>query len=249
MNVEHTEDVALLRLEAGKANAMDLPFLTRLDQLLDGVDPGRTRSLVLTGYDRFFCAGLSLPVLVDYDRRQMTRFIDTLSRVLLRLFSAPYPVVAAVNGHAIAGGCALALLADLRLLVDAPVQIGLNEVQLGIGLPHIIVETVRSQLSPRAWLRVAQMGHLFSPREAHEFGLVHEMAAPATLVQTAIDRARNLGAINPLAYRQVKLALRQPAIARLETLVADNESWLDTWFSDAARQRMAEVVERLARRD
>src|SRR5258705_6278664 len=109
----------------------------------------------------------------------MRELITLFSRTMLRLFELPLPVVAAVNGHAVAGGCVLALQADHRLMSDAPeARIGLKEVALGIRLPAVVVETLRCQVPAAALVPVALEGRLFAPSEALGVGLIHQVAVP-----------------------------------------------------------------------
>jgi enoyl-CoA hydratase len=242
------EDVAILRLQGGKANAIDAALLDTLEQLIDGFVAGPARAAVLTGYDRFFSAGLALPSLIDLDRATMGRFIARFSDVMLRVFSCPKPIVAAINGHAIAGGCVLALLCDWRVMVQDSAKIGLNETQLGIGLPTVVLEPLRLQVAASALLTVAYEGRIVAPAEALELGLVDELAPAAALEPRALGRARALAAVPAPALAQVKLGLRRDAIAAIRQHAADeNERWLDTWFSPPARQLLAKAVAQLQR--
>src|SRR5262245_52934880 len=138
--------VALLRLAGGRANAMSEELLDTLDRLVDGFETSDAVAAVLTGYERFFSAGLALPSLIDLDRPAMKRFITHFDLTMTRFFACRKPIVAAVNGHAIAGGCVLALQADVRIMADVDAKIGLNEAQLGIGLPAIVVEIGRAHV-------------------------------------------------------------------------------------------------------
>src|SRR2546421_4605929 len=110
MRIERDGEVALIRLENGKANAIGPSFLDRLESLLGQL--GDARAAVITGQGSAFSAGLDLPALADLDRQTMRGFIDRFSAVVLRIFELPIPLVAAVNGHAVAGGFVLAPPAD-----------------------------------------------------------------------------------------------------------------------------------------
>jgi enoyl-CoA hydratase len=242
------EDVAILRLQGGKANAMDAALLDTLEQLIDGFVAGPARAAVLTGYDRFFSAGLALPSLIDLDRAAMGRFIARFSDVMLRVFSCPKPIVAAINGHAIAGGCVLALECDWRVMVQENAKIGLNETQLGIGLPTVVLEPLRLQLPSAALVPVAYEGRIVTPAEALELGLVDELAPASALEPRALVRARALAAVPSPALAQVKLGLRRGAITAMRQHAAEeNERWLATWFSPPARERLARAVAQLQR--
>src|SRR5437868_14955749 len=101
------DDIAVVPLSAGKANAMGTELLDQIQRAMVELEGTDARAVVLTGYDRYFSAGLALPLLVDLDRPSMKSFIDHFNRTMTRVLTCPLPVVAAVNGHAIAAGCVL----------------------------------------------------------------------------------------------------------------------------------------------
>jgi enoyl-CoA hydratase len=246
MEIERIDEVALLRLRGGKANAMSADFLAGVQRLFDAVESSDAAAVVLTGYEGYFSAGLALPLLVNLDRPAMATFIDLFGNTMLRVFRCERPVVAAINGHAIAGGCVLALQADARLIAEGKPKIGLNEVRLGIGLPATVIEPLRLQVPPTSLTPIALDGALFTPDEALRLGLVHEVLPADQLLARAVARAREL-ARSPLpGYAQAKRALRRPAVdAILAHGAAEREAWLDTWFSDTARVRLLDVVAKL----
>ena len=247
MRIERRGPVALLRLENGKANAIGPGFLDKLDGLLAGI--GDARAAVITGQGSAFSAGLELPPLIEMDRDAMRGFIRRFEAVMLRVFELPIPVVAAVNGHAVAGGCVLAFQADVRIAADRDARIGLNETQLGIALPAVVVETMRWQMPPTSLAAVALEGGLFSPREALRLGLLHEVVPEPELVDRAVQRAQMLAALPPAGVRMVKQSLRrEPAAAARANGPAEAERWLDTWFSADAQRVLREAVARFKAR-
>jgi|SRR6185436_3398614 len=250
------EAVRVLQLVGGKANAMDGALFDTIELLIDELERGPERAAVLTGYDKFFSAGLALPALIDLDRAAMRAFIERFGRAMMRVFACEKPIVAAVNGHAIAGGCVLALMCDWRICVDGGAdpdakgipKIGLNETQLGIGLPAVVIEPLRAQVPPASLVPVAIQGRLFSPREAREIGLVHELVPADELAARAEAKARELAAAPAMGVAQVKRALRAPILAAIErTAAIETESWLDSWFSDGAQEQLRAAVAGLRR--
>ncbi len=246
MQLELQEQVALVRMDAGKANAISPAFLDAMNRLLDEIERSPAQAIVLTGTGKAFSAGLALPLLIELDRPHMTTFIDSFNRTMVRLFDVTRPMVAAVNGHAIAGGCVLAMQADYRLITDAPCKIGLNEVVLGIGLPTVVVETLRCQVPPASLLPIALEGRLFAPAEALALGLVHEVVPEARLLERAMEKARELAALPASAVRQVKASLRSHVSGVVHRASADDtRGWVQTWFSDEGQQRLRAAVARL----
>jgi enoyl-CoA hydratase len=156
------------------------------------------------------------------------------------------PVVAAINGHAIAGGCVLALMCDARIAAAGAARIGLNEVQLGIGLPAVVVEPLRLRVPPSSLTAIALEGRLFGVDAARAAGLVDEVVPPGDLEACALARAAELGRASRAAYAQVKRALIRPALEAIDARgVAEREAWLDTWFSAPAQALLRAAVARI----
>jgi enoyl-CoA hydratase len=249
IEIEAHGELAVLRLCGGKANAMSPRLLEALTRAVDQVTASEARAVVVTGEGKAFSAGLALPELVDLDRPAMAAFIDDFATAMRRVLECPKPVVAAINGHAIAGGCVLALMCDARLVAAGPAQLGLNEVQIGIGLPAVVVEPLRLRVAPAALTPIALEGRLFSPEAALAVGLVDEVVAPGELVPRALARAGDLGRAARAAFAQVKRALLRPALETIERHgAAEREAWLDTWFSEPAQVLLRATVARLAAR-
>jgi enoyl-CoA hydratase len=247
MRIERQGSVALLRMESGKVNAIGPAFLAEFGRLLDGV--GDAGAAVLTGQGSTFSAGLDLPALIDLDQAGMRAFMQQFNALMLRIFELPIPLVAAINGHAIAGGCVLALQADLRLVADRDARIGLNEAQLGIGLPAAVLETLRCQVPASSLSPIAIEGRLFSPREALQLGLVHEVVPEAELLEKALQRAQALAQLPPAGVRQIKSALRRPVSAVIRAIpAAESERWVQIWLEPTSQERLRSAVARMKSR-
>ncbi len=244
-----SDEISILRVHGGKANAMSGEVLDAIERLIDGFEASPARAAVLVGYERYFSAGLALPLLVDLERPAMRRFIARFGDVMLRVFRCARPIVAAINGHAIAGGCVLALQCDWRVMVDSSdTRIGLNETQLGIGLPSSVLEPLKLAVPAASLVPIAYEGRLFAPAEAHALGLVHELAGAGELEAHAVARAQALATVPSTAMAQVKLGLRRPALEAIARFAdEETERWLDTWYSPAARERLQAAVVKLRR--
>lgn len=248
--IDQIEDVAVMTMTSNKVNALDDEFFTDLQAAIAALQSAPPTPVVLTGVGTCFSAGLNLLELYEYDRTTLTAFVERLSETMLAWFSLPRPTIAAVNGHAIAGGCIIALACDLRIVVDVEdTKIGLNEVQVGIPFPAVPFEIARHALSPERLREVMLTGALYTPEEARTRGLVDEIVEPSALIDRAIAVARAIAPDSLEAYGTIKGHLLTPALARLaEVRARVDRDFLDVWFSDPARRRMDEVRKRLLSR-
>lgn len=253
IELRRIDPVTVMTLAAGKANAFDIPLLDAITRTIDTVVADGAQALVVTGDAGSFSGGLALPQLVDLDRDGVRALITSFGTAMRRVLEAPIPVVAAINGNAIAGGCVLALMCDERVMVahgpKASPRIGLNEAQLGLGLPAIVVELARARLPVASQTRVLLEGRLFEPADALAAGLVDEVVAPDRFQERVLERAAALASSDRTAYAQIKRAMLRPAleaIARVDA--AETEAWLDTWFSAEGQRRMRAVVARITKK-
>lgn len=231
-----------MHLHAGNANAMNDQVLQAISAGLQEAAKANLRGLVLTGYDRFFSAGLDLPAVSEFDREKMRRFIVVWEAAMIELFEFPLPVIAAINGAATAGGCILAMACDYRLMVAEGAVIGMNGIRLGITLPAAALEILREGIPAAQLTYVLYSGRLFQAEEALQRGLVNEAVSQENLLETALARLREFAghAGNPAA--SLKAALRRNALACIrENAEEMREKFLDLWFSPAAQRAIAEA--------
>jgi enoyl-CoA hydratase len=222
-----------LVISSPKKNALSTSVL---DSLRRGLDDAKGEPLLLTGAGDVFSAGLDLTevaAFVDLDAAR--RLVGTLERLVEALFTYPGPTVALVNGHAIAGGCVLALCCDHRVATQEPgVRIGLNEVALGLEFPPRTLAMIRAQLPPALAARAVLRAELYDPVAAREAGLVDEVAAEPRAV--ALARLAALARLPRGAYARAKDALRGDAL-RLSSAEERRfeEETLPRWASEETR--------------
>lgn len=240
-------ETLVLHVATGRANAMSAAMLADLETVMGLLAADVPRGLVVTGTGRAFSAGLALPDIADLGRDDLRAFMQGFARSMAAVLTFPAPTVAAINGHAIAGGCVLALQCDYRIMADGPGRIGLNEAALGIGLPESVVAPLRVRVPGRSLGPIALAGELFGPEEALALELVDDVVPAEDLEVLAVERAQALTAA-PLAAQQVKAALLRPVLAELaEHSDAELERWLDTWFSPDGRAGITAAVAAMSR--
>ena len=244
----HRDDhdgIAVLRLEHGKANVLDLELCNMLVEAFD--DAGEARAVVLTGAGRIFSAGVDLFRVVEEGRSYVEAFLPAMCRVFERVFVHPAPVVAAANGHAIAGGCLLVAAADQRLMAQGPARIGIPELQVGVPFPPIALEIMRFSTPPQHFQTVVYRADTHEPPAALALGLLDEAVEPDALLECALARAERLASIRAGTFAITKRAVRRPVMDRVraldrETAPEVRDRWLDPRTLDVIRDYLDRTI-------
>jgi enoyl-CoA hydratase/carnithine racemase len=228
-------------LEGPGRNALGTALMTRT---IAAIEAARGRPLLVTGAGAAFSAGLDLREVAALAPDGMATFLTLLERLFTTLYQHPAPTVALVNGHAIAGGCVLALCCDARVAVaDPTAKIGLNETALGVLFPPRTLAIVRARVPARHQDEVLLGAGLYPPERARSLGLVDEVAADAPAAARATLAA--LAGHPAAAYSRLKRALRGGAPADLASdavLAAYLDDAVPIWTGDEVRRRIAAVL-------
>lgn len=241
IRVDHEDGVAVVHLEHGKVNALDVELLDAVCQTAREL---ASSPIVLTGRGGAFCAGVDLKRVLDGGPAYAGRLVDGIEAAALALFDHPRPVVAAINGHAIAGGCVLAAACDLRLMSQG--TIGLTEILVGVLFPCAPLEVVRHAVGP-ALDELVLTGRLLDPTAAERCGLVHEVVAPEALLEEAVRRCRERARVPADVYAATKAQLRAPTRERIAATVGEvNARARAAWQDPRTLETMRGFVEGLA---
>jgi enoyl-CoA hydratase len=240
LTTEERDGVTVLRIEHGRVGALDVELL---DALTEAVTASGT-ALVVTGSGACFSAGVDLRRILDGGPSYTDALLTALSRTYRTLFDHPRPTVAAVNGHAIAGGCVLALACDLRLMSGG--TMGLTELAVGVPFPTSALEIVRHALGPRAGQVLLGAGTTDRER-ALALGMVDELTEPGDLLPRATALAAGLAARSPESYRLAKVQLHRAADDAIEATSGGDAAVLAGWTSEDTRRRIDAALAALSR--
>jgi enoyl-CoA hydratase len=202
--------VAVLKLVHGKANALDIELCEAISAQFEALRGSDARAVILTGQGRMFSAGVDLLRLGEGGAAYVRRFLPALHRMYDAVFFFPKPVVAAVNGHAIAGGCVLQCCADRRIAARDGGRIGVTELLVGVPFPALAFEIMRFATPPAFFQEVILGGATYPPEVALARRMVDEMVEPAHLMERALAAADTLAALLPETFTTSKLQIRQP---------------------------------------
>jgi enoyl-CoA hydratase len=215
MEFEITDNIAILRFDDGKANAVGHSFLDQMNEGLDRAEK-EAGAVILRGREGMFSAGFDLK-----EFQKGPEETAVLARrgfeFLLRLYSYPLPVVAACSGHGVALGAFILLASDTRIGVSGNFKICLPETAIGMDIPPLLMGLSRSRLSPLHLTRAAVQAENYSPEGAVEAGFLDELVDPASLDERAMAAAVKLAELPGKFYARNKTSARRETIAAMRT--------------------------------
>jgi enoyl-CoA hydratase len=249
LEVDERAEVVVLTLAHGKVNALDLELLEAITLAFRdrATEP---RPLVLAASGRAFCAGVDLRRILDGGPAYVSAFMPALTEAFLAVFEHPAPVVAAVGGHALAGGCIIAAACDRRLAAPGDATIGVTELLVGVPFPTSAIEILRHAVGTSRAAQLAGTGARLDVTAAHELGLITDLVDdPAGLLGEAVRVAAGLGRVEREAYTLAKTQFRRDFLERIARYRAlDDERVNAVWAAPGTAAAIRRYLEALERR-
>lgn len=241
--------IAELRLVRPPVNALNPALCDALVASLDGAIAAGAQGIVLAGGPKVFSAGLDVPHLLSLgdDRAAVLDAWTRFFAAARALAACPVPVVAALAGHAPAGGCVLALCCDYRVMASGPYRIGLNETQVGLVAPEGIQRLMRRVVGAHRAERLLVGGEMVDAETAQRIGLVDELAD----IDSVAQRARAW--LDALLARPREAMLQTRAIARADVIDALDDHhirlahFVDAWQEPGTQAALRALVARLGK--
>lgn len=249
IEVQRNDEVAVVRLDHGPVNALDIELLRAITAtFIELSDDGDVDAVVLTGAGRALSAGVDLHRVVDGGAEYLEAFLPALTESFETVFRFPRPVVAAVNGHAIAGGCIFTCACDRRLMADGDGRIGVTELLVGVAFPAAALEILRFATG-HGTARLVLTGETFRPEEALTRGLIDEVVPPDELLERATAEARALARIPRRTFMLSKRQLRRDAIDAIgRNAPYDDAHATEIWGSPEVLDRIRAYMDELRER-
>jgi len=243
INKAVNSQTAVIELHRGKVNALNGKVVKELRDIFKQLENDNDISaIILTGRGSFFSFGFDIPEFMDYSREAFREYLLSFTALYRYLFLYPKPIIAAINGHAIAGGCMLVTPCDYRIMVTGKSKISLNEITFGSSLFAGSIEILKFCTGQRNAEIIAGTGKMFTPDEAHKIGLVDEVVPPENLLPQAQKIAAEYGNRSGSAYRGIKHLLRGPLAISMEAdEAASINDFIEIWYSDAMRIKLAQI--------
>jgi enoyl-CoA hydratase/carnithine racemase len=245
--IEFDEGVSIIKMTSGVTNPISLKLIEEISKTLEELlENPETLGVVLTGSnEKFFSIGFDLPNLYKQGKEEMRTFYRSYNRLCLDIYTYPKPTVAALTGHAIAGGCILALCCDYRVIASGKKLMGLNEVKLGVPIPYPGDIILKQIIGTRFAQMVMEVGEFYEPEALMQMGMVNDVVRQKEVLKKALEHARLLGGYPPMAYRMIKKNRVEKIKEQiLEDLDDKEQYFLKCWFSDGTRKLLKEATKK-----
>jgi enoyl-CoA hydratase/carnithine racemase len=233
----------MVKLTRGKVNALNDEVIEQLyDHLQRLRNDFDTKAIILTGQGKFFSFGFDIPQFLPYSKTDFTRYLHNFTDLYATMFIYPKPIIAALNGHAVAGGCMLALACDRRIMVSGKATISLNEIAFGSSVFAGNVEMLRFCVGSANASEILYSGAMYSAEEAQALALVDDVTTENELDATAVAAATNLGEKAPAAFASIKTLLRNPVFDEMKRREGESiREFVEIWYSDSTRENLKQI--------
>lgn len=234
IQAQKSDWIATLMLKKGKVNALNGAVVDELRGSLKALenDP-EVRAIILTGTGKFFSFGFDIPEFLSFTKIQFTEYLTNFTELYTYIFAYPKPVIAALNGHTIAGGCMLALACDYRVMVAGKAKISLNEIGIGSSVFAGSTEMLRFWVGNAKATEVLYSGTMYPAEEAKNIGLIHEIASEQHLMDVARKVASGIASKNPQAFASIKSLLRKKVVKDMMSREKESiEEFVNIWYSE-----------------
>ena len=233
--IERRGRVAVVTMTTNPVNAQNRAFFADLHDAFDRLERDHPDSpVVLTGTGRRFSAGLDLDEhfrLFAGDPAAVGSWFAGYRATNMRLFTYPRPTVAAINGHAFAGGLITAAVCDYRIAVTGEASFGLNEVPIGIPMPAVYVRMLSYAWGEPVAARTSLLGEIFTPVQAHALGMVRELVPATDLLDRAGAIAERIPEDCLEQYAFTKRACQAAALRDIADLADLLDTELPEWMT------------------
>jgi enoyl-CoA hydratase/carnithine racemase len=246
ISVEHGQ-VLEVRMNRPPVNALSAEFMTELRTAIERAAQEGAKAIVLSGLPGRFSAGLDIPLLLSLNREEIAGVWHELYALLGTIAASPVPIAAAMTGHAPAGGTVLVIFCDWRVMANGDYKLGLNEVQVGIQLPPVILAGLRRMVGARVAEHLAVTGPLLSPQEAMQYGLVDELAEPGLVVGRAVEWCQHLVSLPEAALFTRREARRDLIAMFTNDLASEQARFTESWFSPTTQDLLHAFAGRLGK--
>lgn len=241
--VSKNEGVGTIILSRGKVNALNEIMVEQLNHCFTDMESDQeVSSVILTGLGKFFSFGFDIPEFLSYSKDDFIRYLTKFTDLYTYIFLFPKPVIAALNGHTIAGGCMLATACDHRIMVSEKAKISLNEIGFGSSVFAGCVEMLKFCTGQKNAETILFSGAMYSANEAIRLGLVDKVSSRDNLISEAGKTARDFAEKDNVAFKSIKGLLRRPVAEGVVKREKESiKEFVDIWYSEKTWEKLKKV--------
>jgi enoyl-CoA hydratase/carnithine racemase len=247
IDLSHEDAVAVIKLNHGITNAINQRCVAELSEVLQSLksDP-KVDGLVLSSTnDKFFSIGFDIPELYELSKEDFRLFYQSFNQVCMDLYTIPKPTIAAITGHAIAGGTILSLCCDYRFIADERKLMGLNEIKLGVPVPYLTDCILQSLVGTRVARDIIDSGEFFEPEKLIQMGMVDQKLPLEDVLERSIEKVRLICSMSKEAFETIKQNRVEMIEARVLAQWETKQGiFIELWYSEKSRKRLKEAMEK-----
>jgi len=243
VNSKYDNKTAIITINRPKVNALNDRLITELAAAFQNAKSNDyINAVILTGEGSFFSFGFDVPEFMAYPKSSFKSYVIHYSKLIKEIFMFPKPVIAALNGHCIAGGCVLALACDYRVMVSPNAKIALNEMTFGSSLFSSAIETLQYAVGAKNSEKIVYSGKMYSAQEALSLDLIDEIVNEDQFLEVVSEVAQNFAGKDIAAFTSIKNMLKQETLNRIESRERETISeFVDIWYSKSTREQLAKI--------
>ena len=243
--IEIQNDVNIVKviLHRGKVNALNNQVVEEFHYtLIDLSKDPDVKAIIISGSGKFFSFGFDIPEFLSYSKQKFTDYLIKFTNLYTYIFTYPKPVIAAINGHAVAEGCMLASACDKRIMVSGKAKISLNEINFGSSVFAGSTEMLRFCVGDKNATEVLYSGSMYSPEEAQELGLIDIITNENDLMTEASKLAIELSEKPAPAFASIKSLLRKSVAEEMKLKEKESiKRFVNIWYSESTWKNLKDI--------
>ena len=243
VDVKISDKIATITISRPKVNALNDALVNELRSSFFSLQNNDyVSTIVLTGKGSFFSFGFDVPGFMPYPKSSFEQYVNKYSELVKTIFMYPKPVIAAIGGHAVAGGCVLAMACDQRVMITGKAKIALNEMTFGSSLFSCVTETLKYAVGAKNAEQIVYSGKMYSAEEAHSLGMVDQVASEDQFQGAVSELAQDFSNKDIVAFASIKKLFRTDTLSKIESDEGRSISeFVDIWYSDSTRAQLAKI--------
>ena len=247
LQIEQINNVAVIKLNRSTINAINPELVNTLsDAVQDIKDKPEICGLVLgSANEKFFSIGLDIPELYKLDKEKFRQFYKAFNRLCILLYTVPKPTVAAITGHATAGGCIFALCCDYRYIAEGRKLMGLNEIKLGVPIPYPNACMLRDLVGGKNYRDIVDTGDFYEPEDSLRLGMVDKILPIHKVMEASIRKIEEINSRSRDAFTVIKKNRIEPVLEQINSRLAEKEEiFVDFWYSETTQENLKEAIKK-----